>query len=285
VVALTGTPVLNGPVELYPLLHRICPDIAPSWAAYTQRYCPPVARYIGALNRSVLCYDQGQNLTELGQLMRERVLVRPDAAMCRLQLPTLIRDDYRLRIEDPSGGIFTAEELTAVFSEEGAEAQERQDPMVAELRRLTGMAKAEAAIPWLSDLIEGGEVPIIWCWHQSVAEHIANALRLRFIHGGVPFDQRRESIRQFISGEAKGLVCTIGAAGQGLDGLQASGSLAIFMERSYVPADNEQAECRLYRAGQTRGVRVVVVCTSAVIDHAIANAISRKTRTIQEILQ
>ena len=41
---LTGTPILNHPVEIYNLLKIIRPDIWISFVEYTQRYCDPKKR-------------------------------------------------------------------------------------------------------------------------------------------------------------------------------------------------------------------------------------------------
>lgn len=284
VVALTGTPVLNGPVELYPLLHCIAPEIAPTFKDFTDRYCPPVSRFIPGLNRSVVCYDQGQNLQELGDRMRGTVMVRPDAAACREQLPPLTRETFPIRIEDPGAGMFTAAEVAAVFSDEAPGAEERADPQFAELRRLTGVAKAEACLPWLQDLIAGGDRPVVWCWHREVAITIADALCVPAIHGGIPQATRQIARESFTSGQSPAFVCTIGSGGTGVDGLQANGSLAIFVEQSSVPAENEQAECRLYRAGQTRGVRVVTVRSNTAIDYGIQAALDRKATLIAGVM-
>jgi SNF2 family DNA or RNA helicase len=110
-------------------------------------------------------------------------------------------------------------------------------------------------------------------------------LELGLIHGGIPMLQREATIASYVAGSIPGIAMTIGAAGTGVDGLQRSGRLCIFVEQSYVPGDNEQAVGRLYRTGQTQGVRVVRVKTALTIDRAIEAILRRKNTMIEETLR
>lgn len=287
IVTLTGTPVHNTPVDLYPLLHVCAPHIAPSFKAYTERYCPPVEMRIPGAPFPVKRYDlKSQNLEELGTKLRGSLLIRPPTEACQAQLPALIEDTFYVHIDDPARGMDEAKVL-AVFDSGPVTLEDEVDVIaVATLRKDTGLAKAHsnALRAWLADLLDGGERPLIWCWHQEVAAAIGLAIDVPYIHGGVSMEQRQRHFDDYRLGKAKALALTMASAGTGIDGLQHSGSLCIFVEEHYNPSDNEQAIARLHRAGQTRGVRVIRVRSATLIDRSIQTILRRKTAMIGQIL-
>jgi SNF2 family DNA or RNA helicase len=76
--------------------------------------------------------------------------------------------------------------------------------------------------------------------------------------GAVPDAVRDEHLRQFMSGQVRVFLATIGAGGTGLDGLQCA-SVVVFLQRSYSAIANKQAEDRLHRIGQRSSLLVVDV--------------------------
>ena len=285
VIGLTGTPLLNSPIDLFPFLSVTASAEIGDWDAFTQRYCPPVEMRVPGSPFPVKRYDQKmQNLDELALKLRGSVMIRPLPSECQIQLPEVVYDTYRLPIEDP-GRNLSAEDLASVFDPGTADRVGTVDKEnAARLRREVGEAKARAPalISWINDLIAGGERPVVWCWHTDAAACLAARLNAGLIMGGVPPIHRQRAIAQYISGESKCLVATIASAGTGLDGLQHSGSLCIFVEQSFSPGENEQAVARLHRTGQTRGVRVVVVRSTTTTDAGVAVVLRRKSTMAQE---
>jgi SWI/SNF-related matrix-associated actin-dependent regulator 1 of chromatin subfamily A len=286
VIALTGTPLQSSPIDLYPLLRRCAPAIAPSFSAFTNRYCPVTEMRVPGAPWPIKRYDlKVQNLDEFAFKLRSTVMIRPPTAECQAQLPPLLEDSFWLSVDDPAEGI-DDEQVIAVLAGDGV-ASEQSKTAMATLRRETGLAKARADVllAWLRDLMEGGERPILWCWHQDVANYLGDYFHMPVIHGGVPMEVRHLAISAYQQGVGPGLVLTIGAASTGLDGLQHSGTLCVFVEQSVNPNDNEQAVARLHRTGQTRGVRVVRVRTRTVIDRSIEAILRRKIGVITETLR
>jgi uncharacterized protein (DUF3820 family) len=84
---LTGTPVLNRPVELYPLLRAIQPGEFYSFQEYAERYCDPKAiQYYGSGRRPGMDYSGASNLAELSQRL-EPIMLRRYKADVLDQLP------------------------------------------------------------------------------------------------------------------------------------------------------------------------------------------------------
>lgn len=278
ILALSGTPAVNGPVELYPLLSRIAPDLAPTWKAFTDRYCPPYEERFGA--QVIKKYDRAANVPELNRRLRETVLHRPKREHIEAQLPPVRRDSYVLPV-----CISTIPEEMALEAFSGDVAGAVEAPAFAECRRRVGEAKAAAAEKMLQTYCEGGDRPLIFCWHRSVAEALGTALKVPAIHGGHSMVERRAAAAAFITGQVPALVATIGSLGTGVDGLQHATDFVVFVERNYVPSDNEQAEGRIWRTGQTKPCRFLILHAADPMDRALDATLRAKSRVLEGISQ
>ena len=274
ILGLSGTPSPNGPHELFPFLYRTAREIAPSWEAYTSRYCPTYQKNVGA--RVVDCNDVATNIEELNRKLRETVLFRPRREDVQGQLPAVRREVHRVTLPEESG--LSVQQAFEVLADAG----EGSAPFATQ-RREMGIGKARASLNYLRTLVDGGARPLIWCYHQEAANYLADKLNVPVIHGGVSITDRRAGIALFAAGNAPALVATIHTAGTGLDGLQRICSLSVMVERDYVPSNNEQTEARIWRVGQTFPVQFVTVLCSDALEVAMTAALTRKSTTIERI--
>ena len=277
ILALTGTPVIASPVDLFPVLCAMKFPEARTFKGYTERYCPPykVQVHTGRQVIETSKYDRVQNIEELARKLREAYIIRPALEAYEDQLPSVRTEIFPVDIDDPAD----VPEGTIL------DATSFNDPALAQVRRLTGINKASAAKAYLETLIAGGDRPIIWCWHQEVAMKIASDLGCPYIHGGVPIPVRQDRCRQFISGAHSAMVLTIAAAGTGLDGLQHATDLCVFVEEAFTPAENEQALARIHRLGQRGSVRRVRVVSRTLVDRVVEQANIRKAANAEGTLQ
>jgi SNF2 family DNA or RNA helicase len=105
----------------------------------------------------------------------------------------------------------------------------------------------------------------------------------RLLMGETPPWMRTGALAAFEAGNAKVLVASVRVAGFGLN-LQ-SARRAIFLETDWTAASIDQAIARLYRAGQTRPVRVSILTVADSIDARVADIIRRKRRIVTELLE
>ncbi|CAI2173299.1 15464_t:CDS:2 [Funneliformis geosporum] len=118
---------------------------------------------------------------------------------------------------------------------------------------------------------------------EPLAEALAKKkIATGLIIGKTNFQEREENIRRFQSGELGILLCNIQSAGVGLNLSRAE--TIIFADRSYSPADNEQAEARFLptTGNEPSQVRLVIdlICQGT-IDEKILQLLKKKEDIIR----
>ena len=142
---------------------------------------------------------------------------------------------------------------------------------------------AEAKIPILTEMVEDHEeqsIPLIVCSdHKSPVEAIGKRDGWGMITGNTPAKKRQEVVTDFQAGRLKGIACTIVAGGVGLNMHRAWKMIRV--DRSWVPANNDQIECRICRIGQT-SQKVEIVDLEG--DHVLERHISKLLTYKQQII-
>ena len=141
-------------------------------------------------------------------------------------------------------------------------------------------AKAAAAIELYKDLAP--EKVVILTAFRATAQRIAAATDGALYMGGMSAAERHEAVEAFRSGRSRAFVGTLQAVGEGLDGLQVARHM-ILVDRSWVPATNDQAIGRLQRSGQAGIVQVTHLVASNTIDETVAQALVAKRDVIDAL--
>jgi len=102
------------------------------------------------------------------------------------------------------------------------------------------------------------------------------------ITGSVPQKTRTRYIDEFQNGELQVMACNIRAGGVGID--LYSASTVVFLDRSWSPADNKQAEDRLHRSGQKNAVQVIDIMASNTVDMGRRQRLEQKWSWIRNII-
>jgi SNF2 family DNA or RNA helicase len=96
--------------------------------------------------------------------------------------------------------------------------------------------------------------------------------------------QRERSKRAFVSGDDRVLLGTIGAGGTGVDDLQLACKTVVFLDRTWSPAENKQAEDRLHRGGQKDVVQVIDIIAKDTVDLGRHARLEEKWDWIKQLL-
>lgn len=121
------------------------------------------------------------------------------------------------------------------------------------------------------DLILDNEDEAFVCfsWFRASAASLAQRLEARgigtfLVTGDTPHKQRTEYIRRFQAGEGRVFIGTISTLGESVNLYRANN--AIFIDRSWNPAANDQAADRIYRIGQDKPVTITHLVARDTVD-------------------
>lgn len=290
-VFMTGTPVVNRPIELFPILKAM--GMKWSLQRYAQRYCAAYLQPIGWNPRTkrprkmVWNYSGASNQAELGEILRQRCMIRRTKAEVLTDLPAKVRQV--IEVDAPHG---ESEEFRATVSrmftslETAADAAEVRRVAFEELsaaRLETGVRKVPHVVKMVKDILEEEDKVFIVAHHRQVVNALARALpgAVR-IMGGMSDREKNDAVLAFQKGDAPVLVGQITAAGVGLT-LTAAATV-VFAETDWVPGNVTQAEDRCHRIGQDRTVRVIHVTLRDSMDARMIRAVVSKQETLDSIL-
>jgi SWI/SNF-related matrix-associated actin-dependent regulator 1 of chromatin subfamily A len=194
-LALTGTPIMNRPAELFPILHNLDPKRWPTFSSFAKRYCDGQANGFG--------YDSSgaSRLDELNARLRETVMVRRLKAEVLTELPAKRRQIVTLDVEDEETRALVEREVETYERTEKAIAAAAADMARAEVEgdeiayntavgrlkeaqgiAFTEMAKIrhEVAVAKIPAVIEHLKTTtskvLVFAWHTDVIRALAEAL-------------------------------------------------------------------------------------------------------------
>jgi len=298
-LALTGTPIMNSPDELWPILRWLRPETYTSYwrffyeyvDSYEVNYGNRRSRVItGVRNPDALRFELSDKLV---RRTKDRVLDLPEKT--RQTIPVELRPKQRKLYEQAEKDVLLEIQKAVDSAETEAErrelaaAIEAGDPQKLQLMidggaaRVTRLRQIASSPALLDGEDESGKYDavqeiaadaphkqlVVFTWFKGAAELLANRLRkdgrrAEPFTGDTSPDERDELVRRFQDGDLDILVCTLATAGVGLT--LTAADTCIFVERDWTPAINQQAEDRLHRIGQTNHVTVIILEATGTVD-------------------
>lgn len=287
---LTGTPILNRPIELFTMLQRLDPlDLGGNRWGFAMRYCG--ARQLRAGRKMVWDFNGSANLDELQEKMRSKFMVRRLKKDVLKELPAKRRQIIPL---DRSGAekLLLAEQKLArqIGFEEMARKLESGGAVamteMSKVRRELGLAKVDAAIDHITDVLENTSKVVVFAHHRDVIHELYKglySLGAYVLTGDTTAKGRQFVVDSFQSKpEIRVFIGQIQAAGVGIT--LTAASTVIFVEQDWVPGNMSQAEDRCHRIGQKESVLVRYLVFDESLDAAMAQTLIKKSRVADAAL-
>jgi SWI/SNF-related matrix-associated actin-dependent regulator 1 of chromatin subfamily A len=318
-LALTGTPILNRPQEMWSLVEWCLIDkpvyqrfeYFRSRSKFWQRYADwHESRYGWE-------FGSPQNLSELQEQARLTFMIRRTKNQVLLDLPPKRRQVIEISSEGFEGVLRREREMYERQAERLAEAQtkfliakasgndEEYEQAVEELkeaqrvpfeemsaiRHEVGLATVRAAKGFLKDTIEGIEKVVIFAHHHDVIDELmaiaSEAVRkdegefaVKLV-GGMSASAKQAAVDAFQTNpKARVFIGSITAAGVGIT--LTAASHVIFVELDWVPSNIQQAEDRCHRITQKDCVNVQHVVLEGSMTARMAKVIVEKMTSIRE---
>lgn len=261
VLLLTGTPIINRPVDLVSLLDIVgtLHHMGGFWA-FVHRFCGAHHDGWG------WDFDGAENLPELNRRLRDACYLRRLKKDVLTQLPAKRRSVVTLPIDN------AREYKAAERNWYGAGGELTK---LGVLRQVAAAGKMQAAKSWIASVMEQGEKLVVFTWHRFTAEELAGHFEAPCITGKTPLKERDRMVRSFQTDpRCRLIVLTIASGGLGLT-LTAASNVA-FLELPWTPAALEQAEDRLHRIGQRDAVTSWLLLSDTSIDREMYALLEEK---------
>lgn len=279
-IAMTGTPLMNTPMDLYIILKWLGYETH-SFYAFKNHYC--VMGGFGGYE--VIGY---RRLDELEDKLADIKLRRLKKDV--LDLPEKTHIDEYVEMTPKQKQVY--DEVTAEIKMNIDQIKMQNNPLaeLIRMRQATGYtgilsskvhesAKLDRMEELVEEAIENGKKVVIFSNWTQMTLPIYNRLAVKYqgtyITGEVDSDQRAEHVRRFQEDEdCKFVVGTIGAMGTGLT--LTAGTVEIFMDEPWNKALKDQAEDRCHRVGTTENITIYTLLCKNTIDERIHDLVEQK---------
>ena len=304
---LTGTPLVNRPVELWPIIKACDPiGLGENWHTYVRKYCGAYKDRYG--------WNTGgaSNLDELQVKLRSTIMIRRRTNEVLEQLP-LIRRQAIVLPENGNSDLLRAEWDAYNAHEQVLEELEKarintnsdmrgivrtltdqQAVTWAELakaRKAVGIAKSKHTIEHVKNVIDSRGKVVLFAWHKDVVSALINGLKefspVRFT-GSDSQLARQASVDSFQTDkDTKLIILNLEAGGVGitLTGSEQAGfcTSVVFSELDWRPSIMQQAERRVARLGADESAEHILV-HHVVLDGSLDATISNRLIDKQDVI-
>jgi SWI/SNF-related matrix-associated actin-dependent regulator 1 of chromatin subfamily A len=319
-IALTGTPIENKPIEIYNIVKVIDPSIFPDATDFAVEFCGAKKTRFG--------WDKNgaTNTLKLNKILSNSIMIRRKKVDVLKDLPEkqIIKVPFEInnRIEYDQAETefveflkkkFNTENLTEEILEELKQFAKRNDIEVSEelttdeirlikehkferiasapvlaqielLKQLAVKGKIDQIIEWIENFLESGEKLVVFAVHKKVVSQLMEKFKhiAVKVDGSVSQKQRQEAVDKFQKDETRLFIGNIKAAGVGIT-LTAASNAAI-IEFPWSPGELNQAADRIHRITQTKQVTIWNLVGENTIEEKIITLLKKKEKVITKIL-
>jgi SWI/SNF-related matrix-associated actin-dependent regulator 1 of chromatin subfamily A len=283
---LTGTPVLNRPVELYPLLKAAAPELIKphtKYESFGKRWCGGHYRQNGFGGE---WWDKGAtNIEELnGKLTKSGFMLRRLKNEVLNELP---EKTYQI-LPISTSGLGKCRFLTWDKSDARRVNLSKLEPgELAKFRHDLAIAKLPHVISHIKDLLETKNKLVVFAYHRDVLERLEQEFRSHgtaLVYGGVTAHERDELVSRFQNDVGTRIFLgQITAAGTGIT--LTAADTAVFAEISWTPGEIFQACDRIHRIGQKNAVLIQFLVFENTLEEFILRTVIDKKETIEKIVE
>jgi len=291
---LTGTPIMNSPDEIWSLLHSLDKQKFSSFWNFVNRYCEI---WDNGFGKEI---GEAKNPKEFRELLKPYMLRRMKEQVIE-DMPELTINKQWVELEKKQQEIYNQmqKRMVAQLSE-----QEVAAPIIiSKILRLKQIAVSPALIDEnkkdykaakinaLLDILEGAgeQKVVVFTQFKSAAKLVAKELDKKgigygILHGEIDQDKRAKEVERFQNDkDCRVFVTTIKAGGLGIN--LTGGSIAVFLDKDWTPANNNQAIDRLHRIGQEDNVTVIELLAKNTIEEYIEDLLEEKQQTFDSLIE
>ena len=283
IIGLSGTPMINRPIELFPVLKIINKTIFPNYFKYGQRYCYRKSFFAPC----GFDYRGAHYVEELNKILKAKVMVRMCKEEVLGELPDTIQTVIPLEINMAEYNQVRDDLVTWL-----KERNKKTDNLLAMnkmeyLKQVSAKEKLPEIYRWIDNFLTTGKKLTLFATHKAIIQELMDRYKdsIIKIDGSTPVKNRRVIVKRFqTDGKIQILIGNTKAMGVGIDGIQEVCSDVCFLELPWTWADVSQAFSRLHRMGQKSTVNIYFFIAKSTIDEYIFKLISEKKELFNGII-
>ena len=269
VILITGTPILAKPVELYPLLSILRPDLFHNFKIFGNRYCDPKRNFFGMdwtgsshpkelnfiLKNIMIRRLKKDVMSQLPPKKRQKVEIQTDPKVIKqIMAINLSSEKIIEKFNELNNSSVNPNLVNFVNSEDPGDENDNLLNLFNKVYKLSAEAKASGVKEYIHYLIENKCKFLIFAHHISMLDAIeeeVKKLKVDYIRidGKVKLEKRQEYVHKYQNDETCLVaILSITACYTGIT--LTAASTVIFSELHMTPAVMIQAEDRAHRIGQ-----------------------------------
>ena len=290
VICMSGTPMPNRPIELYPVLSQFAPETIGfmNKMDYARRYCDLKETRFG------WDFSGSTNMKELADRIVGPFMTRVRTEDVMSELPEMIEEMVIVGGHMPPKCAELDAKLLKYYSPEdlmkhslAAQLNASGEALhLATYRKELGLVKLTESLKVINSILEEtDESVLIFAIHKEVVATLARELEDYMplvITGSTTMSERQAHVDNFqCNPKRRVMIGNIQACGTGFTLTKAT--RVVFVEFAWTPGDNEQAAKRAHRIGQTKPVLVQYLVFKNSVDRAVLETIFKKQRAIAHL--
>lgn len=285
-LALSGTPLTNRPIELFPVLNMLKPSNFPSRFNFGKKYCDGRLGHWGWEFKGATRTRELHDLliaTCMSRRLKSEVLKDlPEKNRCVLLMPMKRPEEYEEATYNFIAWLAKQDPLKAA-----AALRAQTLVQLGYLKRLAAKLKVKYVVGWINQWLEENEDDkfVLFAEHKGMVKVLKKRCKAKslVIEGSTPSKKRFEYEQLFQTDKSyRLLIANRKAAGTGYT-FTAASSLG-FVELGLVPGDHTQAEDRIHRIGQNRTSWIYYFVAMGSIEEKLCSILQSKQKVLDAVL-
>ncbi len=279
VIALSGTPIINRPIEFFNTLNILAPAEFGKYWDYANRYCAATHNGYG------WDLSGASNTDELHQRLSGNLMIRRLKEDVLKDLPPKTRTTIPLDLTGRMG-----EYEGALREALGRWEDEKPDPLrditqISALRQAAMNVKYDDCVEWVDNFLETGRKLVVFDIHHKTTDRLMERYGKIAIalDGRVDNRARSKVVEQFQNDPSvRMLIGSIAVAGTGFTFSVASDT--VFLELPHTHGELVQAEDRTHRIGQKNAVNIYHLIATNTIEEDIMLLLAEKEKVVRAVV-
>lgn len=293
IIELSGTPIVNRPVEFFNALNLIDPERWPNEYKFKYRYCNPKFNGFGWE------FNGATNVEELHKKLQYNMIRRLKKDVLK-DLPPKIRSVVPLELSNHKeykiAEVDLIQWVRQIDGDEAAKKVSNAEQLVRfeKLKQLAVKGKMEAFQSWCLDYLESNEKLLIFADHRNDPMNVVGDLNSFFNEkgfktsvcvGGMKPEEKEKNIQAFNNDPSVRVLIGTKSMKEG-HSITATSNV-VFAELWWTPGDHDQAEDRVYgisRGDGSNQVNAFYLLAEGTIETEIAEMLDEKRKVLSAVV-